>query len=100
MLRGSLIIEQVLSLIAETPPRIAELTSGLAPNQLQARPNDEWSANDVLAHLRACAGLWGNCIAAIMAQDTPTLRACESPYLDQENELSRTEISVFVTRLC
>jgi hypothetical protein len=35
----------------------------------------EWSANDVLAHLRACADVWGNCIDVILAQATPTLRA-------------------------
>ncbi len=29
----------------------------------------------MLAHLRACADVWGNCIVAIIAQDTPTLRA-------------------------
>ncbi len=35
----------------------------------------EWSANDVLAHLRACADVWGNCIVTIITQDKPTLRA-------------------------
>jgi len=69
-------IEQVLTLLAETPPRIAALTVGLAPAQLHATANHkEWSANDVLAHLRACADVWGNCIAAMIAEDTPTLRA-------------------------
>jgi len=29
----------------------------------------------VLAHLRSCADVWGNCIAAILAEDRPTLRA-------------------------
>ncbi|HEV2108883.1 MAG TPA: DinB family protein [Thermomicrobiales bacterium] len=76
MASRSLTIGQVLTLLAETPPRIAALTAGLAPAQLHATPNpDEWSANDVLAHLRACADVWGNCIAAIIAEDTPTLRA-------------------------
>jgi len=43
---------------------------------LHTPPNhDEWSANDVLAHLRACADVWGNCIATIITEDTPTLRA-------------------------
>ncbi|MDQ3467526.1 MAG: DinB family protein, partial [Chloroflexota bacterium] len=37
--------------------------------------HDEWSANDVLAHLRASADVWGNCIAAIIAEERPTLRA-------------------------
>jgi DinB superfamily len=72
----SLTIEQVLTLLAATPPRIAALTAGLAPAQLQTPLNhDEWSANDVLAHLRACADVWGDCIVAMVARDTPTLRA-------------------------
>ena len=72
----SLTIEQVLTLLAETPPRIAALTAGLAPAQLHTTPNhDEWSANDVLAHLRACADVWGNCVLVMIAEDTPTLRA-------------------------
>ncbi|MGI9058090.1 MAG: hypothetical protein ACR2H5_05890 [Ktedonobacteraceae bacterium] len=72
----SLTTEHVLTLLAETPPRIAALTAGLAPAQLQTTPNhDGWSANDVLAHLRACADVWGNCIVAMIAEDTLTLRA-------------------------
>jgi hypothetical protein len=72
----SLTTEQVLTLLAETPPRLAALTAGLAPAQLQTRPSPaEWSANDVLAHLRSCADVWGNCIATMLAEDRPTLRA-------------------------
>ena len=72
----SLTIEQVLTLLATTPPRIAALTADLAPAQLRTTPNhDGWSANDVLAHLRACADVWGHCIVAIIAQDRPVLRA-------------------------
>jgi DinB superfamily len=73
---SSLTIEQVLTLLAATPPRIDALTADLTPAQLQTAPNhDEWSANDVLAHLRACADVWGNCIATMIAEDRPTLRA-------------------------
>jgi hypothetical protein len=68
--------EQVLTMLAAAPPRIVALTAGLVPAQLQAAPNPgEWSANDVLAHLRACADMWGGCIAAMLAHDMPTLRA-------------------------
>jgi hypothetical protein len=71
-----LTIEQVLALLAETPMRIADLTTGLAPAQLRAQPGeDEWSANDVLAHLRACADVWGGCIMAMIAEDASTLKA-------------------------
>jgi hypothetical protein len=67
---------QVLTLLAATPPRIAALTADLSPEALQTSPApDEWSANDVLAHLRACADVWGNCIMKIIAEDRPTWRA-------------------------
>jgi hypothetical protein len=87
----SLTTEQVLALLAETPPLIAALTAGLGPEQLHASPGDgEWSANEVLAHLRACADVWGGCIVTIVSQDTPTLRAVsprtwirKTDYLDQ-----------------
>ncbi len=76
MTDSTLTTEQVLTLLATTPQRIAALTSGLAPAKLHTAPNqDEWSANDVLAHLRACADVWGNCMVTIIAQDMPTLRA-------------------------
>src|SRR5439155_21121600 len=62
------------TILAETPRRITALTAGLAPAQLQTAPDpDEWSANDLLAHLRACADVWGNNLLAILAEDTPTL---------------------------
>jgi len=76
MPRKSLAREQVLTLLAEAPPRITALTAGLASAQLHTSPkHNEWSANDVLAHLRSCADVWGDCIEAIIAQDKPTLRA-------------------------
>jgi hypothetical protein len=69
-------IEQTLTLLAETPRRITELTAGLAPGHLHTPPSqDAWSANDVLAHLRSCADVWGKCIAAIIAEERPALRA-------------------------
>jgi hypothetical protein len=38
---------------------------------------DEWSANDVLAHLRACADKWGGCATMIVQEDRPQLRGTE-----------------------
>jgi hypothetical protein len=67
---------QILTLLTATPPRIAELTECLAPDQYLEAPNrGEWSANEVLAHLRSCADVWGSCIAEIISEDGPTLRA-------------------------
>ena len=78
MSRGALTIEQALTLLAETPARIAAVTSGLSPAQLRRRPSyEEWSANDVLAHLRACADVRGDYIRVTIAEDRPTLRAMD-----------------------
>ncbi len=69
-------IDQALAILAETPRRLAVLTDGVAPAQLHAAPApDEWSANEVLAHLRACADVWGGSIARLLAEDNPTVRA-------------------------
>ena len=71
-----LTIEQALTLLAEAPPRLAALTAGLAPAQLQTRSSPtEWSLNDILAHLRSCADIWGGYIRKIHAEDRPTYRA-------------------------
>ena len=49
----------------------------------------------MLAHLRACADVWGDCIVAMITQDTPTLRAVDprtwirqTDYLAQDFEPS------------
>ena len=84
--------EQVLALLGATPPRIAAVTAGVAPAQLHTSPDrDEWSACDVLAHLHACADMWGTCIVAMLAEDRPTLRAVnprtwikKTDYLEQD----------------
>ncbi|GAC1392156.1 MAG: hypothetical protein NVS4B11_02490 [Ktedonobacteraceae bacterium] len=85
----TLTIEQVLTLLRATPLHLAVLTADLAPEALQARPSpDEWSANEVLAHLRACADVWGTCIEAILTQEMPTLRAINPrSWIEQTNYL-------------
>lgn len=68
--------EQTLTLLSETPRRIAGLTAGLDPAQAITAPAPgEWSANEVLAHLRSCADVWGDCITTILAENKPVLRA-------------------------
>ena len=72
----TLTIEQVLTLLANTAPKIAALTADLTPAQLRTTPNqDEWSANEVLAHLRSCADMWGSAIVTMIGEERPTLRA-------------------------
>jgi len=70
-----LTIEQNLTMLADTPSRLADLTKGLSAAQLLASPEpDEWSARDVLAHLRACSDMWGKYIAQILSEDHPTIK--------------------------
>jgi len=71
-----LTIDQVLTQLKEQPETIAALTAGLPRARLHGSPNPgEWSVNDVLAHLRSCADMWGKYIAMIVAEDRPTIRA-------------------------
>jgi len=71
-----LTIDQVLTQLREQPKAIAALTAGLPRARLHRSPDDgEWSLNDVLAHLRCCADVWGKYIAMIIAEDRPTIRA-------------------------
>lgn len=86
-------VDQILTILKETPPRLTQLTTGLTPAQLHAAPTTgEWSVNEVLAHLRACDDVWGGYyIMTILAQDNPTIRARnprtwikDTNYLDQD----------------
>jgi uncharacterized damage-inducible protein DinB len=73
---NTLTIEHLLTMLAEAPQRIAALTADLPPARLHATPSeDEWSANDILAHLRACADVWGGSIVTMVREDHPTIRA-------------------------
>ena len=86
-------VDTILTILKETPPRLAKLTAGLAPAQLHTAPGaGEWSANEVLAHLRACNEVWGGYyIMTILNQDKPTIKAVNprtwiknTDYLEQE----------------
>ena len=86
-------IDTILTILKETPPRLAKLTAGLAPAQLHNPPAaGEWSVREVLAHLRACNEVWGGYyIMTIIAQDHPTIKAINprtwiktTDYLEQE----------------
>jgi hypothetical protein len=76
MAKKPLAIEKILTLLKENPVTIAELTADLTPKQLRTIPEEgEWTAVDILAHLRSCADVWGGCIATILTEDHPTIRA-------------------------
>lgn len=68
-------IAKLLSSLEETPSRLAAMTNGRESSFLHGKVGeDEWSVNEILAHLRVCAEVWGKSILAMIAQDHPTLR--------------------------
>lgn len=67
---------EILALLRENPTRMTELIAGLTPSQLRMPPEpDAGSLTDNLAHLRACADVWSACIATMLSEDHPTIRA-------------------------
>jgi hypothetical protein len=65
-------VQKYLRIISETPKRIGILVKGLDEDRLQFRVDARsWSANDILAHLRSCAGLWTHPIYAMLAEKEP-----------------------------
>ena len=84
--------EQILSMLARFPARLDNLTGDLTPAQLIQAPHaGQWSARDTLAHLRACADMWGRYIRLILNQERPTFKAVnpttwikQTNYLEQE----------------
>lgn len=70
-------VEQILTILKDTPARLTVLSTGLSPDQLHtASEPGEWSAREVLAHLRACSDVWGEkYIMTSLAQDEPTIKA-------------------------
>jgi hypothetical protein len=67
-------IARILPLLAETPRHITAVTSELEASRLSdASEPRGWTALQVLAHLRACADLWGFSIFAMLAEKDPAL---------------------------
>jgi hypothetical protein len=68
-------IELVLTMLASTPQHIARVARGHDDRQLHRQPAPEaWSARDIVAHLRACADVWGCSIDRMIKEDHPTIR--------------------------
>lgn len=75
--------DQALELLAATPRRIEALTTGRTAEQLRMPPSPgEWSAIEILAHIRACADVRGGVALRILAEDHPRIRDA-SPRVDQ-----------------
>jgi hypothetical protein len=67
-------IEKYLGLLSNTSRRLSKATQGFDNVRLQYQIDKKaWSVNDILAHLRSCADVWGGDIEAMLAQNRPTL---------------------------
>ena len=65
----------VLSALSETSREIARVTQGCTDRQLHRKPEAQaWSAHEIVAHLRACAEVWGRSIERMLTEDHPTIR--------------------------
>ena len=94
---------ELLALLVAAPQRIASLTEGLSSPQLhEPLASGEWSLNEILAHLRACADMWGGYIAQIITHDHPTLRVMNPrtwiEKTDYREQAFRTSLQAFTTQ--
>jgi hypothetical protein len=65
----------VLTALADMPKQIARIARGRDEQALHRKPAaDAWSAREILAHLRACADVWGGSIDRMVAEAHPTIR--------------------------
>lgn len=68
-------IEQLLALLTVAPSRLDSMNQSIDDERLNFKPDEtSWSANEILAHVRANAEVWGKSILAMIGQDHPTLR--------------------------
>lgn len=66
----------VLELLDATTAQVRRLGPDVPAERAAATPPaGGWSAIEVLAHLRACADVWGASIDRILSEDEPTIRA-------------------------
>lgn len=67
-------IKEYLQVLSETPVRIAAATSGHDETRLRTPPAPgEWSAVQVLSHLKSSADVWAYSIYAMLTLDNPQL---------------------------
>ena len=67
-------IQMVISLLEKNPLEIEIRTLGIDPIKLRTRPDpDSWSAVEILAHLHACATIWGKSIEKMLQENNPTI---------------------------
>ena len=67
--------DDLVERLAATPGRVAAAVAGRTPEALSAAPDGEWSAVDVLAHLRASDDILSPRLVAMLVREEPALPA-------------------------
>ena len=68
-------IQLTLKALSGTQRQIARIARDCDDRQLHRKPAPHaWSARDIVAHLRACAEVWGRSIDRMLTEDYPTIR--------------------------
>ena len=67
------IVDQLLGRLAESPVRIVRAVAGMSEEQLSSAASDNWSAAEVLAHMRASDDIISFRAYAILTRDNPPL---------------------------
>jgi len=76
-----------LTALSDTPKQIARIARGCNDLQLHRKPApDAWSARDIVAHLRACAEVWGRSIDRMLTEHHPLIR-----YVSPRGWIKRTD---------
>lgn len=80
-------INAVLTALSDMPQQIAQIARGCSDQQLHRKPAvDAWSAQEILAHLRVCAEVWGRSIERMLSEDDPKIR-----YVSPRGWIKRTD---------
>lgn len=80
-------VHRTLKALSDMPKQIVGVARGCNDVQLHRKPApDAWSARDIVAHLRACADVWGRSIERMIAEDHPTIR-----YVSPRGWIKRTD---------
>ena len=65
----------MLNLLSDTPKQIARIARGCSDQHLHRKPeSNAWSASEIVAHLRACADVWGSSLERMLTEEHPTIR--------------------------
>lgn len=80
-------IQNILETLANIPRRLTAISANVDESRLRLKPEPSaWSPVEVLAHLRACADVWGASIEAMLAEEEPTL-----PFIHPRQWVKRTD---------